>query len=128
MSEHPERPEHDELFRLSHRIAEAIAARDIETLRAFLAPDFMQRAPGGSGNTAEPFLQAIRDIPGEIVFVRLELVRIDMAGEAGVASGIQHARVRIDGQDIDDRRAFVDVFARIGGEWRLCVAIDVPPA
>jgi hypothetical protein len=41
-------------------------------------------------------------------------------------TGIQHARVRIDGEDIDDRRAFVDWLVPHDGAWKFRVAVDLP--
>jgi len=64
--------------------------------------------------------------PHEIVFVKLESVQIDLVSDGALATGIQHARVRIDGQDIDDRRAFVDWFVKSDGKWQFRVAVDLP--
>jgi hypothetical protein len=41
-------------------------------------------------------------------------------------TGIQKARVRLDGRDIDDARAFVDWFVEVEGEWLLRAAIELP--
>ena len=73
----------------------------------------------------EPFLQGIEQIPGEILGVTLEQLVIDVAGDAALATGIQHAQVRLDGQVIDDRRAFVDWFIKHEGGWRLRVAAEL---
>jgi hypothetical protein len=59
-------------------------------------------------------------------FVKLAGVRIDLAGGGALVSGIQHAQVRVEGQDVDDRRAFVDWFVKDGGAWKIRVAVDLP--
>jgi ketosteroid isomerase-like protein len=110
-------------------IAEAIGRRDVKTMSGLLAPGFVHRTPGGETRDVNSFLRGIREIPGEIAFVRLGDVQIDVAGDAALVTGIQSARVRIEGRDIDDRRAFVDWFVKESGGWKLRVAVDlaVPP-
>jgi hypothetical protein len=107
-------------------IAEAIAKRDVEALARALAPGFRHRTPSEGPQDAEAFLAAIEQIPGEILFVRLDSLAIDLADNAALATGIQHAQVRIEGQTIDDRRAFVDWFVKLDGEWRIRLAVDLP--
>lgn len=109
-------------------IAAAIERRDTETLGKLLAPDFVYRTPAGDQRNAEAFLQGVRDIPGEIVFVRLANMEVDLSPAGALVTGIQHARVRVEGQDIDDRRAFVDWFVREAEVWRLRTAVDLPMA
>ena len=110
----------------SRAMPDAIARRDVDTVATLLASDFVYRSPGGEATGSDPFLEGIRQIPGEIVFVKLESVQIDVAGDGAIAIGIQHALVRIDGQDIDDRRAFIDWFVRHDKVWKLRVAVDLP--
>jgi hypothetical protein len=114
------------VMRVSVMMADAIARRDADTIATLLAPGFMHRSPGGEAIDSERFLERIRQIPGEIVFVMLETVQIDVVDDGAIATGIQHARVRIDEQAIDDRRAFVDWFVRNDGRWMFRVAVDLP--
>jgi ketosteroid isomerase-like protein len=107
-------------------VAAAIERRDVEALAAALAPGFLYRSPGSETRTREAFLEGVSGIPGEILFVRLETIDVDLSEAAALVSGIQHARVRIDGKEIDDRRAFVDWFVRVGPEWKIRAAIDLP--
>jgi ketosteroid isomerase-like protein len=117
-----------ELIGLSHRIAAAIAARDLAALAAFLADGFVHRTHGGAASDAAQFVAAIRELPGEIAFVRLEQLVVDERPGWALVTGVQHARVSVDGQTIDDRRGFVDWFVRRGGDWRLQAAVDLPAA
>jgi hypothetical protein len=89
---------------------------------------FVHRSPGGARSDARSFAQAIRDIPGEILFVRLVAVQVDVPDSGALVTGIQHARVGIERTEIDDRRAFVDWFVKRDGEWRILVAVDLPAA
>jgi hypothetical protein len=94
-----------------------------------LAPGFVHRTHGGSvASDAASFLQAIEQIPGEIIFVRLEEIQIDECPSGALVTGIQHAQVVVDGDVINDRRGFVDWFIRHAGEWRIQAAVDLPDA
>lgn len=118
----------EQLIELSHRIAAAIAGRDTATLRALLAPDFVHRTHGGDRSDAEAFLQGLAQIPGEIAFVHLERLVVDATSDWALVTGVQHARVILDGASIDDRRGFVDWFVKHEGEWRIQAAVDLPAA
>jgi ketosteroid isomerase-like protein len=107
-------------------VAAAIERRDVSTVAGALAQGFVHRSPGAPPVDAETFLKGIAEIPGEIVFVRLVDLDIDLSETGALATGIQHARVRIDGKDIDDRRAFVDWFIAQDGKWTIRVAVDLP--
>ena len=107
-------------------MAEAIARRDVTPVAGLLASGFVHHTPGGETRDADTFTRGIAQIPGEIAFVRLGNVRVDLAAGAALVSGIQHARVRVEGQDVDDRRAFVDWFVREPAGWKLKVAVDLP--
>jgi ketosteroid isomerase-like protein len=106
------------------KVADSIARRDVDALARLLAPGFCHRTPGRTSSDASTFLEGIRQIPGEIVFVRLANVTIDVSVDNALMTGIQHAQVRIDGALVDDRRAFVDWFVKHEGEWRIRVAAD----
>src|SRR5262245_5777412 len=114
------------LLEISAAMASAIAARDVQTLAGFLAPGFVHRAPGGPSSERAAFLEEIAGIPGEIAFVRIETLEVDVAADGALVTGVQHAQVTVDGTVYDDRRAFVDFFVRVQGAWRLQVAVDLP--
>ena len=114
------------VMQVSLAMADAISKRDVDAIATLLAPGFVHRSPGGDATDRERFIEGIRQIPGEIVFVTLESVQIDVAADHALATGIQLARVRVDGQDFDDRRAFVDWFVRHDGRWKFRAAVDLP--
>ena len=126
MNDEDRRGERAEILKVATEIADAIALRDVDALAARLAPGFVHRIPGGATTDAATFLSGIRQIPGDISSVRLEHLEVDMWDASALVSGIQHAQVRIDGQEIDDRRAFVDWFVKSSGSWRLRAAIEPP--
>ena len=114
-----------ELEALSHTIASLIAMRDVEGLRRLLAPGFVARSFTGESTGADAFLAAIASIPGEIAFVRVGELQIDVDGDKALVTGVQEAQLTIDGTVVDDRRGFIDYFARLDGAWLLKVAVDV---
>jgi hypothetical protein len=120
--------ESDRVLQAATEIATAIERRDVGALKRAVAPGFLHRTPGGETRDADTFLGGILAIPGEILFVRLQSVDVDLSEAGALVTGIQHARVRVDGDDIDDRRAFVDWFVTHEGRWRLRVAVDLPLA
>lgn len=118
----------DAVIEASRRIAAAIARRDVAALRNALAPDFVHRTHGGAALQADAFLQGIAQIPGEILLVELEALDVDLCAAGALVTGIQRARVRLDGTVIEERRGFVDWFLNIGGEWRIQAAVELPSA
>ena len=86
----------------------------------------MHRSHGGAASDADRFLRAIADIPGDIRFVRLESIVVDLCPGGALVTGAQHAQVLIDEQVVDDRRGFVDWFVKVDGEWRIQAAVDLP--
>ena len=115
----------EQVIEVSEHMATAIARRDVRAIRALLAPDFVHRPIGGAAADVEAFLRAIEQIPGEIVFVRLEQLQIDFSGSGALVTGVQHAQVRVDGQVVDDRRPLVDWLIKDAGEWRIRVAVEL---
>lgn len=116
----------DSVIRVADAIAQAIARRDVATLRGYLAAGFTQRPFDGEPVDADGFLRGVAGIPFEIEFVRLERIDVDLFPTGALATGIQHARVRVDGEPVDDRRRFADWFVRLDGAWRIQAAADFP--
>ena len=116
----------DAIADIARRIAAAIGSRDTVTLRSLIAPGFIHRSHGGAVSDAEAFLAGIEGIPGEIRFVALEQLVIDICPRGALATGIQHAQVVLDTEVVDDRRGFVDWFVRDNGTWRIQAAVDLP--
>ena len=118
--------ERDRVAEASERMADAIARRDLAAIRELLAPGFVHRTHGGAGADADAFIRAIEQIPFEILSVRLEHLEVDICATGALVTGVQHAQVRVDGQEVDDRRGFVDWFVQHAGAWRIQAAVDLP--
>ena len=125
MSEQPI-DERERILATAIGIADAIGARDVTRLGALLSSDFVHRKAGAGATGAAAFLAATERLPGEILSVNLARVEIDMAGDCALVTGIQHARVRLDGELIEDTRPFVDWLIKESGEWRLRAAVELP--
>ena len=113
------------LISLSEQLASAIARRDVTSIRGFLADGFVQRPAGGAAVDTETFLANITRIPGDILFVKVEQLTVDLWGDSAIVTGIQQARLEIDGSVVNDRRAFVDWFVKETGDWKLRTAVDL---
>jgi hypothetical protein len=117
--------ERAQLTAAAERIASAIGRRDLAALRAMLAPGFVHRTHGGGASDADAFLEAIAAIPGDIRFVNLVDVAIDVSPAGALVTGVQHAQVAVGDAVLDDRRGFVDWFVRIDGAWKIQAAVDL---
>jgi hypothetical protein len=111
----------------AHTLASAISRRDAVAVRALLTADFSLRSPGKGAVDVDGFVAGIQQIPGEIVFVRLENLEIDLTGPSALVTGIQRAQLRIEGKLVDDARPFADWFVQSEpGRWQIKVALDLP--
>jgi hypothetical protein len=118
----------DRVREAARGIADAIGRRDLERLSLAMAPGFVHRSPGGDAIGRDAFLKGVAEIPGEILSVELEQVTVDLATGAALVTGVQRARVRIDGEIAEDRGLFVDWFVEVEGDWRIQVAVSLPGA
>ena len=118
-------PDRMRIAAAAEAVAAAIAARDVNTLRGLLARGFTHRTHGGPASDAETFLQGVAAIPGKILSVTLEDMRIDVTPTGVLVTGFQHAQVKVDGHTIDDRRGFIDWFVESEGSWKIQAAVDL---
>jgi hypothetical protein len=108
---------------------DCIRAKDVAALRGVLAEGFVYRTPQGEDVGAEGFLDGVAGLPVSVVSLHGERVQALVFGETAVLTGIQVA-VTQDGEapEAGSRGAFVDVFVRRAGEWKLALAygVDLP--
>ncbi|HEX8559366.1 MAG TPA: nuclear transport factor 2 family protein [Pyrinomonadaceae bacterium] len=113
------------VLRLERETMEAIRTKDARALGRVLADDFVYRAPGSEIGRAD-FLKGVASLPGRILSVEGEDLRVSVYGETAVLTGVQRSRVRTDdGAEHSSVVAFTDVFVRRGGRWRLALAYGV---
>ena len=120
-------PEIETLLRAAEeRLFLAIRTKDLASLGQELAEDFVHSAPGSPDQPRDAFLAAIRDMPYDIRELKGEDLRVRVLGDVALVSGIQRARVALaDGTLVSAGTAFVDVFQKSGGRWRLRHAVSV---
>jgi hypothetical protein len=118
--------EREAVLAAANALAAAIGRQDAGAIKAVLTHDFVLRTPGGSSLSADAFVAQVRSITAEIDFVRLEQVQVDLKPGSALVSGVQHARVRIEGQVVDEYKAFADWFIETEHGWKVRVALDLP--
>lgn len=106
-------------------IFSAIRARDTAMLEATLTEDFVHTTLGGEQQDRPAFLAGVREMPYRILEIAGQDLRVRVLGDVALLSGIQRARVALDGKTITALTAFVDVFARTTEGWRLRHAASV---
>jgi ketosteroid isomerase-like protein len=113
------------VLRLERETMDAIRSKDVRALGRVLADDFVYRAPGSEVNRAD-FLKGVASLPGRILSVEGEDLRVSVYGETAVLTGVQRSRVRTDdGAEHSSVVAFTDVFVKRRGRWRLALAYGV---
>lgn len=116
-----------QLSQLEQDMFSAIRTRDRQMLESILDERFELRVPGSPTADRAGFIEAILAIPGTILSVGSDDLRVHIYGDVGVLTGRQYARVRMeDGTIVDDVGAFTDVALKRGGRWRMVLAHSVP--
>lgn len=113
----------DELVRISEQILNAIRTRDRVRLGDFLHPEFVQVNETGSRLDREVFLSAIDSGDYRIETLAFETLSVEHFDGVGAVCGIQRALVLLpDGERVEGRTAFTDVFVKGTSGWRLRIA------
>jgi ketosteroid isomerase-like protein len=121
--------DHAPIIEAAYALTTAIARKDAQSVAALLAPDFVLRTPGGAAVPAAEFIASVREIAADIVFVHLEQVVVDVFDQTALVTGVQHARIRVEDDELDELRPFANWFVRDGaGKWRLRLALDLSEA
>jgi len=108
------------------RIMAAIRLRDVDALERELAADFVHTTPSGEEEDRAAFLQGIAAMPFRILSLDGEGIRFRRLGEVALLTGVQRGLVELpEGGVVTSLGAFVDVFTRASGQWRLSQAVSV---
>ena len=115
----------ESILRLEKAIMAYIRAKDTRALGRLLTADFVYRTPGAEVSRAD-FLQGVASVPGRIISVGGEGLRVSVYGETAVLTGVQRARARAeDDTEQEGVSAFTDVFVKRRGRWLLALAYGV---
>jgi ketosteroid isomerase-like protein len=111
------------LIRISHEILDAIREKNPLGLAHYLAEDFVHRTEKGVLTRRSEFLAAIAAAPFGIEMLTFESIVVDVFGAVALVSGVQSGQVRLqDGQLVQTRSAFTDLFLRSAASWCLQAA------
>jgi hypothetical protein len=118
--------ERADLLRVSGEILDAIRTKRAAAAARHLAETFVHRTERGVLTLRADFLAGIDGAGFHIEQLEFESIEADVFDGMAVVSGIQSARVRLeDGQVVEGRTAFTDIFVRAGAAWRLQAATSV---
>jgi hypothetical protein len=116
----------EEIIALEQDIFAAIRTRDTEALGKLVDEAFVLRSPGAPDVDKAGFLAAIAQIPGEIMDVRGEDMKVAGTSELAILTGIQIATVRLSSGKVEvDRQIFTDAFRATENGWRMMLAVSV---
>ena len=126
------RPAAQAILCLERLVMDAIRDKDAKALGHMLTDDFVYRTQDAEVGRAD-FLKGVAGLPGRILSVEGENLRVNVYGDTAVLTGVQRARVRTeDGAEQTGANAFTDIFVRRRGRWRLALAhgveLPAPPA
>ncbi|MBV9924824.1 MAG: nuclear transport factor 2 family protein [Acidobacteria bacterium] len=115
----------DAVLRLEREIMDAVCEKDLKALERVLAEGFVYRSLDVEVNRAD-FLKNIGALPGRMLSVEGEGLRVRVFGETAVLTGVQRSVLRTeDGAEHEGRTAFTDVFVKRGRRWQLALAHGV---
>ncbi|WP_342378209.1 nuclear transport factor 2 family protein [Myxococcus stipitatus] len=114
------------LLSLEQAIVRAIHTRDTQSLKNFMAEDFVFRGAGAVESDRAAFLDSVSTLEADILSLETQNVRAHVFGETGILTGTQLARVRLsDGTVINDISEFADVCQRREGRWWVVLAHSI---
>ena len=115
-----------ELLALERETYAAIRAKDAVRFGKLLSHDFVYRAPGQADVDRAAFLKGISTLPGEILEIDGEGVKVALHGDAALVTGVQRVKLNLpDGSVVAAATAFSDLFVKRGGRWLLAAAFGV---
>lgn len=118
-----------QVIAVEEALFDALKNQDSAALSKLVADDFQFRDAGNEIITKPDFLKAATSVPGTILSVSSDNMRVRVIGDLAILSGTQKAVVRLkDGKQVTGEGVFTDVFAKRDGVWQLIFAhnIDLP--
>jgi ketosteroid isomerase-like protein len=113
----------------SPRCGGSDGGKDTKKLDQILADDFVYRNPIEGERSRAEFLAIIDSLPVKIVSVWSEDMKVNVYGDVAVMTGTQKAKIQNEeGKEEISATAFVDVFVKRQGKWKLVLAysMDLP--
>jgi ketosteroid isomerase-like protein len=97
----------------------AMTKGDTETLKSILADDLTYVHTSTAFDTKQSIIEAIEN--GRLNYKSMEPndVKVRIAGDAAVVTGIAAVQVVSSGNPLSFRMRFIDVYANRGGSWQM---------
>lgn len=110
-----------EVIELKKKFAAMIARNDVEALTAALAPDWKSVGRDGAVTNRDEVVAFLKS--GRIKFTSYEVSELEVRvfGDSAVLIGIGEGKAEADGQSVEGKDRFTDVFIRRDGKWQ-CVS------
>lgn len=120
---HPHEDVEQIILGIGREIYTAIQHKDADSLKQFLADDFVHRSADGTETDRHEFLRGIREMPFEIKSITGHHERVSVYGDVAVMTGVQNAEWRQSETEQGlNSVAFADVFSLRDGKWLLMLA------
>jgi len=108
---------------IGREIYTAIQRKDADSLKQFLADDFVHRSADGTETDKQEFLRGIREMSFEIKSITGQHEHVSVYGDVAVMTGVQNAEWRQSETEQGlNSVAFADVFTMQDGKWLLVLA------
>ena len=108
---------------IGREIYTAIQRKDADSLKQFLADDFVHRSADGTETDKQEFLRGIREMSFEIKSITGQHEHVSVYGDVAVMTGVQNAEWRQSETEQGlNSVAFADVFTLQDGKWLLVLA------
>ena len=115
------------LTKLEGDVMRALQTKDLATIKALTAEDFVYRSADGSEIDRETFVAGIGEIPGGFTSIEADGMKAHVFGDTGIMAGIQRSQLRMtDGSEASDAVYFTDVWQRRDGKWLMVFAHSSP--
>lgn len=107
-----------EVIALKKKFGEAITRNDVEAIAAALAPDWKSVGRDGGVGTRDDAVAIFRSGRIKVASYELSDPEVRVFGSTAVLIGIGRAKIEVDGQSVEAKDRFTDVFVRRDGKWQ----------
>jgi hypothetical protein len=111
--------EDDAIRHLEDRMGTCMQHQDAPCLDSLLAPQWTARWGDGSWQTKADYLASVAKHNDHYASVTSEGLTVTLFGDTAVVRGIDREKATFSGKDGSGRYAWMDVFSKSTGQWRL---------
>lgn len=108
-----------DVLRGNQAVYDGIRTRDQARLRGLVAPDFKWDAPDGKQRTRDEWLAVVAAPQGEILSITGLRLRTEMRGDKVTLCGVQHAVLRVNGEEKIDDEPYCNDWQKRDGRWQI---------